>query len=105
MLAAARLVNGANTAPGTRCTGAREIESVILGPYHGAVPNTETFLAVAHDDGKGEILFEKRSRHRLLAGRRRAAVFQRVDSRARARHRRALGDLHAQPALGRHVAE
>ena len=36
----------------------RELESLILGPYHGAVRNTQTFLVMTHDDGSGEMNLE-----------------------------------------------
>lgn len=34
---------------------AREAESLITGPYHGAVHNTQTYLIMAHDDGNGRM--------------------------------------------------
>ena len=40
----------------------REIDSVIRGPHHGALARTQTFLAMADDDGDGEM---KLSRDRL----------------------------------------
>lgn len=33
----------------------REQESLILGPYHGAVHNTQTYLIMTHDDGNGRM--------------------------------------------------
>ncbi|MHC2290369.1 alpha/beta fold hydrolase [Bradyrhizobium barranii] len=33
----------------------REVESLTLGPYHGAVNNTQTFLVMAHDGANGEM--------------------------------------------------
>jgi cholesterol oxidase len=33
----------------------REIESLTLGPYRGALENTQTYLVMAHDDGGGEM--------------------------------------------------
>lgn len=32
----------------------RAAESFLLGPYHGAVNNTQTYLIMSHDDGKGQ---------------------------------------------------
>jgi cholesterol oxidase len=36
----------------------RALESQILGAYHGAVRNTQTFLVMAHDDGAGRLVLE-----------------------------------------------
>ncbi|HVR39351.1 MAG TPA: alpha/beta fold hydrolase [Thermoanaerobaculia bacterium] len=36
----------------------REVESLICGPYTGAIKNTQTFLVMSQDDGKGEIVLE-----------------------------------------------
>lgn len=36
----------------------REIESLIQGPYHGAIQNTQTFLVMSHDDGNGRMFLE-----------------------------------------------
>jgi cholesterol oxidase len=37
----------------------REAESLALGPYHGAVRNTQTYLVMAHDDEAGHIFLEE----------------------------------------------
>lgn len=37
---------------------AREVESLIMGPYHGAVNNTQTYLVMSHDDDKGVMKLE-----------------------------------------------
>ncbi|WP_109481747.1 GMC oxidoreductase [Paraburkholderia sp. C35] len=34
---------------------ARKLESILRGPYHGAMRNTQTFLVMAHDDESGQI--------------------------------------------------
>jgi cholesterol oxidase len=34
---------------------AREQESLLMGPYHGAVHNTQTYLIMTHDDGNGRM--------------------------------------------------
>jgi cholesterol oxidase len=34
---------------------ARELDSLVQGPYQGAVRNTQTYLAMAHDDGEGRM--------------------------------------------------
>jgi cholesterol oxidase len=36
----------------------RKAESLVLGPYHGAVRNTQTYLVMTHDDGGGRMLLE-----------------------------------------------
>ena len=37
---------------------ARVAESLIRGPYHGAIRNTQTLFAMTHDDGGGELKLE-----------------------------------------------
>ncbi len=37
---------------------ARVAESLVRGPYHGAVRNTQTIFAMTHDDGGGELKLE-----------------------------------------------
>ncbi len=37
----------------------RETESLLLGPYRGAIKNTQTYLVMSHDDAKGRITLEK----------------------------------------------
>ncbi|MGH3785416.1 MAG: alpha/beta fold hydrolase [Pseudonocardiaceae bacterium] len=37
---------------------AREQESLLLGPYRGAVRNTQTYLVMSHDDGNGQAVLE-----------------------------------------------
>lgn len=36
----------------------REWESLVLGPYRGAVHNSQTYLVMSHDDGNGEAVLE-----------------------------------------------
>jgi len=36
----------------------RELESVVRGPYHGAVRHTQTLAIMTHDDGDGEMYLE-----------------------------------------------
>lgn len=33
-------------------------QSILRGPYHGAVNHTQTYLVMSHDDGKGRILLD-----------------------------------------------
>jgi cholesterol oxidase len=42
----------------------RELESLMLGPHHGATRNTQTYLLMTHDDGNGE-MFLKDDRLRI----------------------------------------
>jgi cholesterol oxidase len=37
---------------------AREQESLLLGPYRGAVRNTQTYLVMSHDDGNGHAVLD-----------------------------------------------
>jgi cholesterol oxidase len=37
---------------------AREVDSLFLGPYHGAVQNTQTYLIMSHDNEGGQITLE-----------------------------------------------
>jgi cholesterol oxidase len=37
---------------------AREWESLVCGPYHGAVRNTQTYLVMSHDGGAGTMVLE-----------------------------------------------
>ena len=38
---------------------ARIVESLLRGPYHGAMNHTQTYLVMAHDDDGGQILVER----------------------------------------------
>ena len=37
---------------------ARAAESVLRGPYHGAIHNTQTYLVMSHDDADGRVVLE-----------------------------------------------
>ncbi|PYM67431.1 MAG: choline dehydrogenase [Candidatus Rokuibacteriota bacterium] len=37
---------------------ARELDSVVRGPHHGAVQHTQVYLVMAHDDGQGRMYLE-----------------------------------------------
>ena len=61
MLAVAR-ASGVDTDPGLQDRIkelARELDSLALGPYRGAVRNTQTYLVMSHDDGNGRALLEE----------------------------------------------
>ncbi|MEZ0605490.1 alpha/beta fold hydrolase [Paraburkholderia sp. IW21] len=72
--------------PGPRPAGerldydARAIESVLRGPYHGALNNTQTYLVMAHDDESGQISVNDTGRPRIEwpnAGKQ--PIFQKVE--------------------------
>ncbi|NIF78965.1 glucose-methanol-choline oxidoreductase [Paraburkholderia sp. Cy-641] len=44
---------------------ARAIESLIRGPYHGALNHTQSYLVMAHDDEDGRITIDERGRARI----------------------------------------
>lgn len=60
-LAAMTKVLGKDTDSGfrdeTREAG-RELQSIVRGPYHGAVNNTQVFLVMTHDDGNGRFYLD-----------------------------------------------
>lgn len=59
----------------------RELESLLRGPYHGAVRNTQTYLVMTHDDGRGR-LYLKDDRLRIdWPGVGEQPVFERVNER------------------------
>jgi len=62
----------------------REAESIIRGPYHGAINNTQAFLVMTHDDGKGKMVLEKDRLKILWPGVGKEAIFQKVDKNLRA---------------------
>jgi len=58
---ASATVLGKDTDRGVRdelAEGRRAMESLVRGPYHGSVHNTETFLVMTHDDGNGRIALD-----------------------------------------------
>ncbi|MDQ3223269.1 MAG: GMC oxidoreductase, partial [Gemmatimonadota bacterium] len=60
MLAVAR-ASGIDTDPGLQDRIeelARELDSLVLGPYRGAVRNSQTYLVMSHDDGNGQAVIE-----------------------------------------------
>lgn len=63
----------------------RSLVSIVMGPRHGAVARTQTYLAMAHDDGGGELhLDEEADRVRIRwPGVPEQGVFQRIHDRLR----------------------
>jgi len=61
LLAAAAGLIGDNTDSGVLDTlreHARSAESLLRGPYHGAIKNTQTYLIMSHDDAQGEAVLD-----------------------------------------------
>jgi len=57
-LAGASVIGGREEAPGIAerlKQLERETDSLVRGPYHGAIHNTQTYLIMAHDDGNGRM--------------------------------------------------
>ena len=50
--------SGANTVWKKVRFKARELESLVLGPYKGAIHNTQTYLVMTHDESAGEMYLE-----------------------------------------------
>ncbi|MEF3062559.1 GMC oxidoreductase [Ralstonia solanacearum] len=44
---------------------AREVESAVRGPYHGAVNRLQTYLIMSHDNGAGRMVLDARDRLRV----------------------------------------
>ncbi len=68
----------------------REVESLALGPYRGAVRNTLTYLVMGHDDGQGRLLLENDRLHIQWPGLANQPVFQTIRERLE-RATRSLG--------------
>lgn len=57
VMAMAARAHGADTDTGDLLSErAREIESLVRGPYHGAVNHTQTYLIMSHDDADGRLI-------------------------------------------------
>ncbi|WP_263381488.1 GMC oxidoreductase [Granulicella arctica] len=59
----------------------RELESLVCGPYHGAVQNTQTYLVMTHDDASGSMTLEDDRLRLHWPGAGTQPVFQRVNDR------------------------
>lgn len=60
---------------------ARVWESLVLGPYHGAVRNTQTYLVMTHDDGAGRMHLENDRLRIDWPGAGGQRIFKRVNDR------------------------
>jgi len=56
----------------------RVAESILRGPYHGALNNTQAFLVMTHDDGKGTMQLENDRLVISWPGVGKEAIFQKV---------------------------
>ena len=45
--------------------GKRELESLVRGPYHGAMQNTQTYLVMSHDNGRDRICLDDKEAVRI----------------------------------------
>jgi len=60
MFDVASRTGGSNTAPqNALAQGAREAETCILGPYHGATMHTQTYLVMGHEANTGTMKLER----------------------------------------------
>ncbi len=62
----------------------RVLESVLHGPYRGAVHNTQTYLVMAHDDGAGKMTLEDDRVRITWPGVGEQPVFGKINDRLRA---------------------
>ncbi len=57
---------------------AREVSSMTLGPYHGAINHTQAFLVMTHDDGNGKMHLDNDRLKITWKGVGRQPIFQKV---------------------------
>ncbi|MGH9453190.1 MAG: alpha/beta fold hydrolase [Terriglobia bacterium] len=81
--AAALGVNPSTSEVGEAEAKARETESLLLGAYHGAVENTQTYLVMTHDSGDGEMVLEGDNLAVRWPGVGREPIFQKVNETLR----------------------
>ncbi len=62
---------------------ARVAESLVRGPYHGAIHNTQTLFAMTHDDGGGELRLDGDSLRAVWPGAGRQESYVRAEARLR----------------------
>lgn len=61
----------------------RELESLLSGPYHGAVRNTQTYLVMTHDSGEGKMHLGNDRLHLEWPGVVNEPIFDKVDETLR----------------------
>lgn len=59
----------------------RELESVVRGPYHGAIRNTQTYLVMTHDDCQGRMALEEGRLRIRWPGLSKQPIFTKVGAR------------------------
>lgn len=62
---------------------AREMDSIVRGPYHGAVNHMQAFLVMTHDDGNGKMSLEKDQLKITWKGVGKQPIFADVDGKLR----------------------
>lgn len=62
---------------------AREMDSIVRGPYHGAINHTQAFLVMTHDDGNGKMSLEKDHLKITWKGLGKQPIFADVDQKLR----------------------
>jgi cholesterol oxidase len=75
---------GTNLSPGADAFAeeqTREMDSLVCGPYHGAIQNTQTYLVMTHDDGDGYMTLESDRLRLHWPGAGVQPVFARVNDR------------------------
>jgi cholesterol oxidase len=76
----------------------RVAESFLRGPYHGALHNTQAFLVMTHDDGKGIMQLEKDRLVITWPGVGKEAIFQKVGDNLREASKAIGGEYVVDPA-------
>lgn len=76
----------------------REAESMVRGPYHGAINNTQAFLVMTHDNGMGRMKLENDRLKIEWPGVGKEAIFQKVDKNLRAATEAIGGEYVVNPA-------
>jgi cholesterol oxidase len=86
IFAAVSAIEGIDTDSGladfVRETG-QEWESLVRGPYRGSIRNTMTYLVMAHDDGKGQLLLHGDRLRTHWPGVGKQPIFQSIDQKMR----------------------
>ncbi|HSU52065.1 MAG TPA: GMC family oxidoreductase N-terminal domain-containing protein, partial [Segetibacter sp.] len=62
---------------------AREMDSIVRGPYHGSVNHMQAFLVMTHDDGNGKMSLEKDHLQITWKGVGKQPIFADVDGKLR----------------------
>ena len=75
----------------------RDLDSMVRGPYHGAVNNTQVFLTMTHDDGKGRMYLEDDRLRIAWPKVGKQAIFKRVNERLEQATRRLGGTYVKNP--------